>query len=145
MARRELKTHVRELKQGDHVCSVYRNRVEQIAVVIPYVLAGLARGECCICVVDDKRGHQVLKTLTQAGVDIQTQSKRGAMLIANPKENYFPSQEVTPREVVEKLQRTYQEKLNSGFSGLRVTGEMTWALKAEDAGDRLMEHEAMLN
>jgi len=38
----KLEQELTNLKQGDHICSIYENMDEQLAVVIPFIIEGLA-------------------------------------------------------------------------------------------------------
>ena len=134
-----------KFEPGSHMCLVYQDLAEQMEVVVPYCLGGLTRKECCVYVVDDRIGSQVMRALTRAGVDVASQNKRGALVLLNKYKAYIQSGRFDPREEIERLQESYQEKLKAGFSGLRVTAEMTWALGAEPGCSRLIEYEAMLN
>ena len=66
----ELERQLASLKQGDHVCLIYENAAEQIAVAVPYIKEGLARNERCIYIVDDRSVEEMVPALSAAGVDV---------------------------------------------------------------------------
>jgi hypothetical protein len=39
----ELEGQLAELKQGDHICLIYENTAEQLAVAVPFFKDGLSR------------------------------------------------------------------------------------------------------
>ena len=46
---------IAQLKQGEHLCSVYAESGEMLTQVIPYIKAGLLNGERCIYVIDENK------------------------------------------------------------------------------------------
>lgn len=71
--------------------------------------------------------------------------ERGAFLFLTQREAYLRSGEFDPRLMMAFLRQTEDETLAAGFTGLRVTGEMTWALGPETGCERLIEYEALIN
>src|SRR5882762_4944930 len=128
MARRDISEHVKELKPGDHICLVYEDFAEQMEAVVPFLQDGLVSGECCMYVVDDRIGSQVLRGLGRAGVDVDTQIERGALVLLNKYRAYIQAEKFDPRGLIERLRKTHREKIQARFAGLRIAGEMTWAL-----------------
>ena len=50
-----------------------------------------------------------------------------------------------PDGMISMLARETELALQEGYAALRVTGEMTWALRGLPGSERLMEYEAKLN
>lgn len=140
-----LKRQIQKIRAGDHVCLLYKDLAEQMEAVVPYLQEGLTHGEACVYVVDDRISDQILRALTRAGVDVELQIERGSLAVKNKFQAYAQEGKFDPHEAMEKLLKTYQEKVKAGFGGLRIAVEMTWALETEDAFDQLMEYEEMLN
>ena len=51
----ELDRQLLTLKPGDHVCPIYESAAERLAVAIPFIQQGLARGDRCLYIAD--HGH----------------------------------------------------------------------------------------
>src|SRR5258708_4591988 len=66
----ELERELTNLKQGDHICLIYENAAEQLAAAVPFVKEGLARGERCTYIADDRSVEEVVQALTAAGLDV---------------------------------------------------------------------------
>ena len=63
-----------------HVCSVYREPKEQLSSLIPFLLAGLERGERCIYVAENKHKFApVLAALKSTGVASAAAVRSGAL------------------------------------------------------------------
>jgi hypothetical protein len=56
-----------EAEPGDHICGVFSGEQERDQVLIPFLLAGLASGDKCICVVDGTSPEEIVAALGPAG------------------------------------------------------------------------------
>jgi hypothetical protein len=52
-----------EAEPGDHICGVFSGEQERDRVLIPFLQAGLASGDKCICVVDGTAPGEIVATL----------------------------------------------------------------------------------
>src|SRR5947209_20218955 len=73
----------REVSPGDHIVFIYEGTSELRAFVVPFIKEGLARGERCLYVVDDQELPEVTEALAAAGVDVDRESRRGALVFMN--------------------------------------------------------------
>ena len=140
-----LKQELTKLKQGDHVCSIYENVGEQLAVVVPFIMDGLARGERCVYITDDRTIDEVAQALATAGLDVVHERQRGALRLLTRHDTYFRAGEFIPQAMIDFIRDAETEALADGYTGLRLTGETTWMLLPEPGADRLIEYEALLS
>ena len=82
-AQEGLERQLTSLRHGDHACSFYNGAAEQEALVISFVQEGLARGEHCVYVVDDRTVEEITTGLGRAGVDVSREQARGALQFIN--------------------------------------------------------------
>jgi hypothetical protein len=87
----------------------------------------------------------ILDYLTADGVNVAPYLDRGQLSILAPEETYLNGGEFDPERMIALLRRTTDEALRKGFTALRVTGEMSWALRGCPGSERLIEYEARLN
>ena len=52
-----------EAALGDHICGLYSNHAQRDQILLPFLEAGLAAGDKCICVVDGTDPHEVVTAL----------------------------------------------------------------------------------
>lgn len=133
------------IDHGKHVCMVYDDADEQLAVAVPYMADGLRNGDCCAYIADDLTVDQVKAALEGGGVDVRREIDRGALMLLTKREAYLRNNAFDPAEMIDFLGRAVDDAVARGFAGFRVTGEMTWALGGEVGCDRLAEYEALLN
>ncbi len=129
----------------DHLCLIYETQAEQFAAVIPYMKLGLERGEKCLYVVDDNTAATVINSMKAAGIEVESAIEAGKLIIVSKQEAYLKRGYFDPDWMIDFLQRATDEAKATGFSALRITGEMTWTLGGDPGVERLMEYEAKLN
>jgi signal transduction histidine kinase/ActR/RegA family two-component response regulator len=141
----ELERRIARLRQGDHLCLVYRSAAEQTAALVPFLKAGLAAGERCLFVGHGTSGRRLEHALAEAGVDVQGECDRGALVFVTQRDNWLPGGRFDPGAMMDVLRQAEQHALEDGFSGLRATWNMGWVLEGTSGADRLIEYEAHLN
>src|SRR5690348_6558974 len=56
-----------EAEPGDHICALFSGETERDQVLIPFLQAGLASGDKCICVVDGTAPGEIVAALGPTG------------------------------------------------------------------------------
>jgi chemotaxis family two-component system sensor kinase Cph1 len=140
-----MKSAIASIAPGDHLALIYRNRAEQFAAAIPYVLSGLQRNERCLYVAHDNSVGVVLKALRDAGADVDGAQKSGALTVATKREAFAMEGGFDPQGLVDMLKREVDRALADGYTGFRGTAEMTWAITHPAALDQLHNYEDALD
>lgn len=130
-----------ELGLGDHAAFFFRDNSERLDYVIPYMLNGLRNNERCVYIADENTVPHILAEFRWTGVDINEATGRGALSVVTKHDAYLRHGIFEPERMIADLDRDVRLALQSGFSGLRVTGEMSWALDLPFALSRLCEYE----
>jgi PAS domain S-box-containing protein len=141
----ELERQLFDLKQGDHICLIYETMAEQRAGAIPFLKEGFGRGVRCLYIADDHTVEAIAESLAAAGVDVAREQERGALWMLTKLDSYLKGGKFDPQAMIDFLRSAQTQALADGFAGLRVVGEMTWALGLEVGCDRLIEFEARLH
>jgi hypothetical protein len=140
-----MKEVIEQLRAGDHIALFYKSKGEQFACAIPYLQIGLERGERCLYIADDNSVALVRRRLQEAGVDVDGAERSGALQVVTKHETYLRHGIFEPAKMIGDLRREVEESLAAGFTALRASGEMTWALDLPSSLARLMEYEADLH
>ncbi len=140
-----LEQQLAALGPGDHLCLIYETPEEQFAAVVPFLRDGLAREQQCFYIADERTVSEVEGALRAAGVDVDAEEGRGALRIVSKRETYLRGGVFDPTAMIALLDGATAEAVARGYTALRVTGEMTWALGPEAGTERLLEYEASLN
>jgi PAS domain S-box-containing protein len=141
----QLDHELAKLRQGDHLCPIHDNLVEQTASAVAFIAAGLRRGERCIYVAHDSPIEELTRRFAALGVNIAREAENGSLKIATRHDVYLRTGKFDARGMLDYLAECESAAVADGYAGLRFQGEMTWALDVNLEGDRLIEYEAMLN
>ncbi len=133
------------LSVHDHLCLIYETQEQQFAAVAPYLRVGLGRGEQCLYIADENTVGVVLEGIRQRGIDTDGALRRGSLVLCTKRETYLKQGHFDPGWMIAFLGEAVDSAKRAGFSALRVTGEMTWALGGAPGAERLIEYEAKLN
>jgi signal transduction histidine kinase len=129
---------IEQIGPADHVCTLYDQRDEEVAIAVAYIRAGLDRGELCVCVVDDG-GENILAALASEGVYVDAEVRKGQLAIFERP----LAQGLGTRDMLGKIEQYAVASREAGYTGFRIVGEMSWALDGDMKA--LAEFEARLN
>ncbi|SRR5581483_4327661 len=134
-----------QYQQGDHICTLYNDRDEQLAAAIEYLRGGLSRGERCLYVCCEHTPDEFREGLRAAGIDVAAEEARGALLLLTKHDGHLKGGSFDPDKMITMLHGAVQDALDAGFAGLCAAGDMSWLLDEADGSDRIAEYEAKLN
>lgn len=130
-----------QLGLGDHVAYFFKCNEERLSFVIPYMIEGLRNNERCVYIADENTVPEILAEFKKAGVDIGASSASGALSVVTKHDTYLRNGIFDPGRMIADLDKDVKYALQHSFSGLRITGEMSWALDLPSALIRLCEYE----
>jgi hypothetical protein len=78
-----------DLRLGEHICLIYENAHEQLSAVVPFLKAGVARGEHCVYVADDRTIEELPAALNAADIDVAGEQAHGSLLFVTL-DQYLP-------------------------------------------------------
>jgi len=136
---------------GDHLCCIYGSDDEQRAALVPYLRIGLERGEKVLYIVDARTAEAVLGDLRDDGdrgadgVDVDACLASGQLALLTRHDTYVRDGAFDPVAMISMLRQATEQAVAEGYPALRVTGEMTWALRGLPGAERLIEYECLLN
>jgi hypothetical protein len=132
-------------QQGDHVCTLYSTPEEQLTAAIEYIRGGLGRGERCLYVCCEHDVEQFRTALRGAGIDVDGEEQRGAVLLMTKHDGHLKTGSFDPAGMIAMLETAVKDALAAGFNGLCAAGDMTWLLDEAPGSERIAEYEAALN
>jgi len=128
-----------DLRPGDHLCHIYRDDEEHRTVLVEYLHHGLIVGERVMCIGDASTENEVRGRLLHGEGGIGESERRGQLVFLTRDKT------LDPNAMISLLRRETQRALDDGCAGLRVAGEMAWALRELPRPEQLIESEALLN
>jgi hypothetical protein len=136
---------IERMQPGDHYCGIYRTDDDWRAIIVDFIRAGVARHEKMIYLVNVTSVDQLKSTLAAAGVEVDSLIESGQLRIVTAKEAYLQDGQFDPDRMIALLDEETDKALAEGYTALRATGEMTWALAGEPGSERLVEYESRVN
>ncbi len=133
------------LQIGDHLCCLYETEEEYRAILIPFIRQGLLRGERVLYIVDARTAEMITGYLEADGFDTAALQAQGQLRIETSDHTYTQEGVFSPQRMIDLLASETQHALDNGYPALRITGEMTWALRGLPGSERWIEYEALLN
>jgi PAS domain S-box-containing protein len=136
---------ITDLKPGAHLCCIYSTEEEHRAVITPFLRAGLEKNEKVFYIVDARTRDVVINYLKNDGVDVDYYLNKGQFTILTIADAYMKDGVFDPDRMIALLTSETQKAHDEEYSALRVTGEMSWALRGLPGSERLIEYENKLN
>ncbi|NBD35586.1 MAG: PAS domain S-box protein, partial [Chloroflexi bacterium] len=136
---------ITNLEPGDHLCCMYETEEEHRAVLTPYLRYGLERNEKVLYIVDAHTSETVRGYLRDAGMEVETYLESGQLVFLTSRETYTRGDTFDPDAMIAMLRAETAQALEEGYAALRITGEMSWALRGLPGSERLIEYETKLN
>jgi chemotaxis family two-component system sensor kinase Cph1 len=133
-----------QLELGDHAALFYQTKEEQLDIVIPFIAIGLERNERCVYIVEDNTTSDICRKLQEFGVDVVEAREKGALKVVTKHETYLRHGVFQPDKMIGELCDAVDEAVDSGFAGLRATGELSWALDLPSALAQMVAYEEAL-
>ena len=127
-----------------HSACIFRTEEERFKAVVPFILAGLSRGDKCVYILDDTSEDDVVDAMMRAR-DVQRHADEGDITFLRRDEAYLRDGCFNADRMLGFIRQGEQKALADGYAGLTATGEMSWQKTDAPGTDQLMEYEARLN
>lgn len=131
------------ISAGDHIIFIYDDTSELTAFAVPFIQEGLAKGERCLYVLGDQSLAEAVEAFSARGVDVAEESQRGSLEVVTG-EKFAGPPPIDPLRLADLVRTRGKEAESGGFTGLRLAGDMIWALKASVPDRALVEFEHLL-
>jgi DcmR-like sensory protein len=118
---------VAQIPYGTHMCHFYRDREELVAALVPFFVAGLCNSERCVWITAEPLNSVDARLeLEKAGVDVDAAIRSGALTIRDYSEWYTAAETLKSNQVAELWLAEEERALARGYSGLRITGNVSF-------------------
>jgi hypothetical protein len=125
---------------GMHACHFFSNRDQLVAVLVPYVIAGLRGNERCLWVTAPPLpAREAIRALRAAWDGTDDAVQAGALRFLDFDHRYASAAGLKGHDVVELWLEEEKRALAEGYNGLRIAGNTSF-LKPGD-WSTFLEHE----
>ncbi len=132
---------IRSLTPGKHLSFLYQSADEHRSFVTFFLKDGLVCNEKVIYINAGNASGVILNYLRDDGVDVDRYLESGQLRILEADRVYLRKNTVDPIKALTFMRFRMEQALDEGYSGLRVTSEMDWALRGLPGSQRLFEYE----
>jgi hypothetical protein len=136
---------IAQMHSGDHYCGIYRTDEDHRAIIVDFIRQGVQKRERMFYIVNIQTAAQLKATLAAANIDVDELVNKGQLVIVTAKEAYLKDGQFDPDKMISLLRAETEKAMAEGYTAMRATGEMTWALAGEPGSERLVEYESLLN
>jgi len=131
--------------EGVHMCFIFDDEDDRRRVLAEYVRSGLACGEQVAYFVDTMSPAELKHNLCELGVAIPEGEADRECLIVTAEAAYCPDGTFRAERMLASLEQAYLRSCDYGYAGLRVSGEMNWALRKLPDREVLIDYESRVN
>jgi hypothetical protein len=131
--------------EGTHMCLIYDDDQQRKKIIGQFLAKGIQRGEQVSYFADTTNLKDVEDWLKDMGVVLPENKKDEKFKLLKAENAYCPYGKFIPAVMLNILGSCYDRAINAGYSGSRVSGEMSWSLKGIPGSEKLMEYEALIN
>src|SRR5262245_51295785 len=117
---------------GTHFCEFYSTHEELAATLVPYLAAGLQQDELCLCVTSHPMGVEAVKIgLRKVSPYLGRYLDTEQIEIWDYRDWYLRGGHFDADRVFGQWAEKEKRSLDSGYKGLRVTGDTAWLEKGD--------------
>ncbi len=145
MTHTPLPQSIDQLNPGDHLCCIYETEEQRRTLLTPFLRQGLEHGEKVLYLIDESSREDILDYLGTTGIKEERYLERGQLEFLAAEEVCIRRGTFDPDSMMALLEREIEKAVDEGWEGLRLTGEMSWAVQGLPGSERLIEYEAKLN
>lgn len=130
---------------GTHMCLIYSSEEERTKIITLFVESGLKSGDKVGYFTDKTSPEEITDWLHKKEIKLPDPDRSNQLTITSTEDTYFPEGKFVPEETLEVLRSYYINACEEHFPSVRVSGEMSWALKGIPGSEHLMEYESKAN
>lgn len=136
---------IEKLHTHNHICLIYGNQREWSAGIVTFMKSGLRKGEKCVYIHHAHTADQIRKCLLEGEVDVAAAESSKKLEIVHSSKIYTKEVLFDPAKVISLFVNKTKRAVTKGYRGLRVAGEMSWAVDEQSGMEKLLEYEEKLN
>ena len=121
------------IEHGFHLCAFYQNEDDLIDLVAPFFQGGASKGEACVWVAPDSMNTQ------KAALRLRADLAESGIELYSVRGQFFQQSRFVLERAVGFWNEKLQQALESGRSGLRASGDVSWA--SDGGWNTLLDYE----
>lgn len=144
MKNKEIGDLFSEIEPGSHVCSIYRNREEELSLLFTFLENGIRRNYKCVYIFDDEDLEEIFRRLEDFDFNYEKYIDSGSLVFLDNADSY-KTDRFDHRKVFDDFEKMRNQAFNEGYNGLWLAGQVTWFLSEVPKTDLFLEYESNFN
>jgi MEDS: MEthanogen/methylotroph, DcmR Sensory domain len=128
-----------------HVCGFFNSREEQFEVLLPFCSEAITKREKLVNIVNPRLRDDHLRRLGSAGIDVEGCAAGGQLEVLGWDTVYLEGGHFDQHKMLTAIEDVFAAGRAAGYTAMRLTGEMGWALEGRAGSEQLVEYEARVN
>jgi hypothetical protein len=128
-----------------HVCGFFNSRDEQFEVLLPFFGEAITKREKLVNIVNPRLRDDHLRRLRTAGIDVDACAGGGQLEVLDWNAVYLAGGRFDQQRMLTAVDDVFAAARAAGYTDMRVTGEMGWALEGRPGSEQLVEYEVRVN
>ena len=134
-----------KLEPGDHSVLLYEEEKETLNPVVSFIKNSLKRGEICLYIQGDANTKLINSELQKERDDFSQLIKTRQLQFLSKEETYALSDQFEADKMITLLKNLSSQAIEDGYTGLSITGELSWVLNYKRGKEELIKYEWLLN
>jgi len=131
------------VRWGTHVAQFYNTKDDLKELLVPYLEEGLKDNELCVWITDDISENEAKESLAKVTPHLWEYMNKKQIQFFQHKEWYLADGYFDAGKVLNNAINKFQEALLNDYSGLRITGVVSWLERSD--WNAFMEYERNLD
>ncbi len=129
----------------DHLCFIYKTQAETDIVIKPFFTIGLERNEKCIYIGSNDNLDRIRNILCSDKLALDKMEAAGQLLLIDSAMISNCEGQSDFDKMISLLQVESQKAQEAGYSCLRISDDLSWAVNCRAGFEELLNYEARLN
>jgi len=141
----DLNGEEKKLCFGDHLSSIYQNKEQQFAFIVPFIMEGLDNNQKCVYVMDENTEESIRLEFEKDGFKIDKYLESRQLELVKSNDTYLNGGTFKPEVMLNTIEMMEMKAVEEGYFGLRGTGEMGISIKEKIDDVELIDYESRIN
>ena len=131
--------------EGTHICYLYNSDEERRRILPLFARHALLEQDAFDYLADVPTRAQLPEAIDRLDLAKTLMAAPGQVELWTSMEGYFPGGSFDPETLLASLRAKYAQARAGGLQGMRLAGEMDWALRGVPGTERIIECESRIN
>lgn len=134
-----------KVQPNDHLCLIHKTQEELENIIRPFIAIGLERNEKCIYIGNRTSLDSIRQSISRDGLPIDQYEAAGQLRLIDSAALTNRADQIVFDKMLDFLQQESEKALAEGYSCLRVSDDLSWAIAYQAGYEELLYYEARLN